>query len=1229
MLYINYIYKILYISFQGSVHTMSNTRPTATFASEAAEFIRALRKGHGLTQVALAERIGVSFATVNRWENGQTTPSALALVKIHALADSICAVQATDTSGDVSQPENVALDFTARPDAVKAIVEAERLTFAHTVNPAFATETSRIDPLPHQRIAVYDVMLKQPRLRFLLADDAGAGKTIMSGLVIREMLARRSIRRALIVPPAGLVGNWQRELKELFQLESMIAGGQDMAKGNPFAGDNSDLAIVSIDTLRGGRAKTLLASPDTRPYDLVIFDEAHKLSCDQGSDLRVTKSDRYKLAEMLAGAATGQRAWVLPWQVKHLLLLTATPHMGKDYPFFALWRLLDPQCFSTWQAFEAIPPEIRSRHFLRRTKEEMVHLDGTPLYPMRVSDTLGYSLTTGKDSEQTLYDATTDYLLYIYNQAQILNRSAARLALSVFQRRLSSSTFALLRSFERRVEKLSDLIARVEEGKITETQLATWQSHHRDIFDEETADEEVNDGSGLEKNEKAENEILGNVVAVSLAELHAECEQVRALVALAKRVLAKGVESKFERLREVIEDERFSGEKILIFTEHRDTLEYLSNRLSALGFTGRLAHIHGGMDYRERQEAIEHFRRPATEHGAQYMICTDAAAEGVNLQFCWIMINYDIPWNPARLEQRMGRIHRYGQKHDPVFLLNLAATSTREGKVLKTLLDKLERIRKQLSSDKVFDSIGRVFSDISIKTYMERALTAARNNTLTDLTEELDGKITAEQLQAALDKDRHIFGQGGDVASKLPTLRDSLYNEEYRSLLPGFVQGFANLAAPLLHVRLSGDDARSFTLDVADSPYASLLWEALDAAMGDKGSVPASRVDTGRLPALSFSRPSDENVLWMHPGEPIFDAFCRSLRNACAEEALRGGIFLDANAQRPYLLHVAKYAILHGEQTAWHLAAVRQDSAELSLCPLEYFLCIHSREGGNSSRALSDNAQRLALAGTGDRERVRAFLLEESRKQALREADAVRAELPQRKRYLKKGYEFQEIELTSRRAALKRKERGGAKVQRDLEAVIARIHSLHAERDAALERLVAEPHDILPGSVNFIAHALVLPEENRSLDDPWRMDNIDALAMNVVRVFESGFGEVHPVHTPELARVQELQDYPGFDLLSFRRPPGYSRGEKPERRCIEVKGTRGDEQVVMSENEWDRAMNLRSEYWLYVVADCASPAPRLIRIQDPAWKLLVKQNTQTRATRRIKLADILPLAEGE
>jgi hypothetical protein len=197
----------------------------------------------------------------------------------------------------------------------------------------------------------------------------------------------------------------------------------------------------------------------------------------------VRKTDRYRLAEAIAGVRGLDRQWRLPWSATHLLLLTATPHMGKDYPYYALWRLLEPEVLATTDAFAEFPPERRRQHFIRRTKEEMVRLDGKPLYPTRVSDTLGYALTQGDISEQRLYDETTEYMQLVYNKAKMLNRSAARLAMSVFQRRLASSTFALLRSFERRIERLDGLSDAVQAGELNEDvqerARKPWRPHRR------------------------------------------------------------------------------------------------------------------------------------------------------------------------------------------------------------------------------------------------------------------------------------------------------------------------------------------------------------------------------------------------------------------------------------------------------------------------------------------------------------------------------------------------------------------------------------------------------------------------------------------------------------------------------------------------------------------------------------------------------------------------------
>ena len=419
--------------------------------------IRDVREVRGLTQAKFAELVGVSYATVNRWENRHSRPNNLAWARILQLESSADDHGTPDLSTtDNASPAVHGSDFSADPDAVSAVAETHRLAYGHLFNSAFATETSLIDPLPHQRIAVYQRMLEQSPLRFLLADDAGAGKTIMTGLYVREMLSRRLVRRVLVVPPAGLVGNWEREMRSLFRLQFRIVGGIDARAGNPFTGPEGDLVIVSLDTLTSQRMFDHLRAAETEAYDLVVFDEAHKLSANSQPDFRVRKTGRYRLAEAIAGADVDDERWTLPWSAHHLLLLTATPHMGRDYPYYFLWRLLLPDSLQTKDAFDGFPPDSRRNHFVRRTKEEMVHFDGTPLYPQRNCDTLSYELTRGPGSERELYDETTDYILGYYNRAQLLNRSAAKLAMSVFQRRLASSNLrahALLRTAQREARR--------------------------------------------------------------------------------------------------------------------------------------------------------------------------------------------------------------------------------------------------------------------------------------------------------------------------------------------------------------------------------------------------------------------------------------------------------------------------------------------------------------------------------------------------------------------------------------------------------------------------------------------------------------------------------------------------------------------------------------------------------------------------------------------------------
>jgi SNF2 family DNA or RNA helicase len=1156
------------------------------------ERIKRLRAGLGLTQQSLAKELGVSFATVNRWENGQTKPSQLSWNQLRQLEMTIKEEMASYGSKDEKPPPAI-LDFTARPEIVKVIAEGERLSFGHLMNPTFATEISSIDPLPHQRIAVYDHMIKQARLRFLLADDAGAGKTIMSGLYIREMLSRRLIKRILIVPPAGLVGNWQRELLSLFSLPFRIVSGNDTRLENPFIGEAGDRVIISMDTMTSQRVFSRLRDANVVPYDLVIFDEAHKLAADRGSDLRIRKTERYCLAEALAGVRGNDERWHLEWSAPHLLLLTATPHMGKDYPYYALWRLLEPEMLTTPEAFGEYPPDQRQSHFIRRTKEEMVYLDGRPLYPKRISDTLGYDLTTGEMGEQNLYDETTEYLRYVYNKANLLNREAARLAMSVFQRRLASSTYALLRSFERRIEKLNRIIEDIQDGKLTTEQLVTRQQRLRweeDVLDTKTADDEISE-EGREENESAEDKLLQGVVAASLADLLAEKEHVGRLLDLAKRVYEAGQESKFEKLREVLTESKFSGEKFIVFTEHRDTLTFLVRRLSGMGYTDQIAQIHGGMHYTLREEEVERFRKPSTEGGARFLICTDAAGEGINLQFCWIMINYDVPWNPARLEQRMGRIHRYGQKHDPVIIINLVAPATREGKVLKTLLDKLEIIRKELQSDKVFDCIGRLFEGVSIKHYMELAVTEDADT----VARELDGRLTKEQIQAIAEEEKSLYGGGGDVAGELPRLRAGMEQEVYYQLLPGYVRQYVEQAAPLVDIEIVGDMDDIFSFRPRQMGAMDPLLPVLEL-YSEKARE-----------RFTVSRPSDRgDVVWIHPGEPVFERFRALVSARLADHGQRGAIFVDPTTDKPYLFHLALIHILRkadpesqdfavDEVLDCRLVGVKQyEGAKIDLCPVEHLLLL---KGGND---LPASAQRLAVIANAEKELALAYLSERvARELALNLRQRLLDSIPDREGFIQRGFDYHEADLANARTRHAEKAKAGSrKAIEALEEVKRQQRQLAGRRENSLMVLRREPELIAPGVVTFVAHALVVPSSEPA-DIEQHETNVEMVAMKIARAFEEADGaKVLEVHTPERARTAGLPDNPGFDLLSLR--------PENEKRAIEVKGRAGTGDIEVSANEWARACNMRHAYWFYVVYGCATSNPRLVRVQDPFGSLLAK-----------------------
>jgi superfamily II DNA or RNA helicase len=1144
----------------------------------------------------MADLLGVSFASVNRWENGQARPSRMAWDLLNRAEQRL---SHEVNPPDASAEKGGSSPFVADPERVRLVAEAERLAFGHLFNPAFATETALIDPLPHQRIAVYERMLGQPRLRFLLADDAGAGKTIMAGLYAREMLSRRLIRRILIVPPAGLLGNWERELRTLFSLQFRIIRGTDTRSANPFVGPDGDLAICSIDTLSGSRVFARLQDAAVAPYDLVVFDEAHKLAADQDADLTVRKTDRYLLAEALAGVPGTEPRWALSWSTQHLILLTATPHMGKDRPYYFLWRLLEPEVLSTIEAFHAYPREARRRQFIRRTKEELVRLDGTPIYPRRESSTHSYNLGQGPVSEQALYDETTGYMETFYNRARILNRSAARLAMSVFQRRLASSSYALMRSFERRVTRLEELLEKLKTGMLSDEQMTIAQRRLDervvDPFDV-TADED-DAGGGGEHHELAEEELLAVVVSHSLAELEAEREQVQRLLGLARAVITAGHESKFDKLRELLLDARFRDEKLIVFTEHRDTLQWLTRRLEAMGLTDRIASIHGGMDYREREAQVEFFRRPVDQGGARYLVATDAAGEGVNLQFCWLMVNYDIPWNPARLEQRMGRIHRYGQKRDPVVILNLVAGGTREGRVLKVLLDKLESIRKELGSDKVFDVVGQLFENVRMTDFMAAAITP---HGAEEAERSIAGMLTADQVRALEERERVLYGEGGDVRPSLARLRSQMDVEALRRLLPGYIRRFVEGSTEALDLAIDGDPNGLFAL----RPRVAGALDALLPALETYPPWTHAR--------LTVYRPPDrDEAIFLHPGESVFERLRTLVLERFGPDARRGAVFVDPTATRPYMFHLAEITVVRridpsksqpdlDDVVECRLVGVRHDEADghgdppLVECPVEHLLLLRGAEvfPVSVARFAASAPEWIARVGEHLTTNIAAALGAERRRR-------LREDLPEREAFVVRGYDAQDAELAAARVRLAEKAAAGSTTaKKHLDRVKEAQRTLAARRRAAVADVAIEPERIAVGTVRMIAHALVVPSADP--EDRRRHDTeVETVAMRIARAYEEAEGAaVRDVCTPAAARACGLGDHPGFDLLSIR-PDG-------SRRAIEVKGRASVGDVEVTDNEWAKACNLRHDYWLHVVYDCATPSPRLFRVCDPFGSLLAR-----------------------
>ena len=670
--------------------------------------------------------------------------------------------------------------------------EARRIELAHLFDPFAAVQTATIQPLPHQIDAVYGRLLPMQPLRFLLADDPGAGKTIMSGLYIRELVLRGDLDRCLIISPGSLVEQWQDELFEKFGLSFKILS-RDMVEaartGNPFAEQNR--LIVRLDQL--SRNEELQAKLEATDWDLIIFDEAHKLSAHLYGDV-VNETLRYKLAKLACD------------QARNLLLLTATPHNGNNDDFNLFLALLDPDRFEG-KLRNAKIPDVTD--IMRRlVKENLLTFEGKRLFPPREAVTIKYDLSP---EEMDLYESVTSYVQDGMNRAKLLEAGpdkrrglAVGFALAALQRRLASSPHAIMESLRRRRERLAkQLLEAQRQGGMGGTLTTTIRIDDSDDFDSDDYD--------AEEFEKLEDEAIeGAVLASTIAELEREVTELRLLEDMARLLRSSGVDRKWSELRSILQSDEFhSGaepRKIIIFTEHKDTLSYLVERITTLlGNDDMVAVIHGGVNRDTRRRVQEAFRNDPT---TRILVATDAAGEGVNLQRANLMVNYDIPWNPNRIEQRFGRIHRIGQTQI-CYLWNLVANETREGRVFERLFEKIEEQRK-VYGDQIYDCLGdaqinRALQELLIKAIQDETDPKAQ----AWVNEVIDAEIGA-RLQTVLN-DRALADNVLDESS-IQSIKHQMELALARKLQPGFIESFVKASLDDVGGRMTAREGHRFQI---------------------------------------------------------------------------------------------------------------------------------------------------------------------------------------------------------------------------------------------------------------------------------------------------------------------------------------------------------------------------------------------------------------------------------
>lgn len=1057
-------------------------------------------------------------------------------------------------------------NFTGDPVKFSLFAEAERIHSAYQFDPLFAVNCSIVDPLPHQVEAVYKFLLPLPKIRFLLADDTGAGKTIMTGLLIKELMMRSMIERILIITPGGLTKQWQEdEMGVKFNIPFTLVN-RNLFSSDPNVFHTAQRIITSIDFISREDVMNVAGNSN---WDLIVFDECHKLSAyDYGNKQYL--SQRYKAAQLLSQ------------QCEHLLLLTATPHRGRPDTFKRLLQLLDEDIFATDEIASTRVKELEhngiNKFFIRRLKEDMKDWQGNPLYKNRFTKTVAYQLTP---EEKKLYDAVTKYLSKRKEEASETKNIHVSLALTVMQRRLASSIYAIKNTLERRWQALQSIVDELNNNPGLWNQRIKIDNAFTQVIDiedyEDLGDEEKEALEGILSDPR---KFKLFTTAKNPQELRQEAAEVKKLYEMAQALYNRQQEEKkFQELQVLLKANGVleQGEKLVIFTEHKDTLIYLEERLQKSGGY-KVATIHGGKSVDERRQAQWDFAKP----GTQILIGTDAAGEGINLQFCRLLINWDIPWNPNRLEQRMGRIHRYGQKQD-VLVFNMVASNTKEGKVLERLLTKLDIIREGLGDDRVYDVIQDVLEGVK--------LDAIINSVFNGNETALDEFLSQDEEQLKLRFKEKIKEHKNKLAHSKVDFRDARLLKEdsdEKRLQPIYIRLFFEKAFNYIGGEYTELRTAIYRIDKLPDDVSTVLKSDYNIFADAIRNI---QFCFDKDIFLDYQNYNDlGKVHYINPGNPVFDSLVKVIRNRFREDMLKGTILISPDDKDDYFAFFVKSQIVDNRESKKDdsiaderlMMVYKSADGDFHLTSPAKFLDLHP------PAAFTKPITPPSIINND--EVVQWSFLNVTQKQYEITKTHVEKDAADRKHYLESAFTQVILDLQMQIQDLQGKVLyGDNKVQEKIIKKQERITELILKKQLRLESL-ERMVQLSPKAPEVLGCAYVVPLSQLEYHGHYGMsrdDEAEAIAMKVAMDFETSSGW----KPTDVSANNE-----GYDIRSL----------SPEelKRYIEVKGRSGsDGNVMLSENEMNRLAQLGDSAWLYIVINCKS-IPELYRIQNPAKTLM-------------------------